>query len=268
MSENTSYSLAVTQNLDEILQRLLKAPGMVWSDDRFTLTRALADEDLVEISETTERLAITTNEVDGCGNWILGNVAYILREHGYDIENHLNKIPEARLVAASRTYEVFRDKRYKIPFTHHKEIACCANLKEEHRHIIASFAERKQISQKELRKVLRYAREAAKSADPILTDEALLNAINSETRVARAKTYAVFPSGNIRVIQEGFGDTSTESAICVFEGSIKRWLKGQLVAGGEGGSGLALVPSPEADPVRGEDDAPGDDQQADDSNDS
>ena len=94
-------------------------------------------------------------KIDDKSSWMLGSIIHELRNfHGeaFEVGQICNQTTMAynTIYTAEEVFKAFRDKRYALPFTSHKE-AYFAAISDEQRHLVLHKAETYELSSKHVR---------------------------------------------------------------------------------------------------------------------
>lgn len=156
------------------LADLLTNPCLAFQDGAFILTDIPDDEDLIKILRGMLTIDRSSDAAKNMSRWIIGNIAYILMAAGVDAENHLGELDIAynTWVTSRTTFAFFIEKRYKMLFSHHKEIAYAADLSAEQRHSIAAYCEKAGLPLTVLRKIIRAMQADVRMKKDVLTPQA------------------------------------------------------------------------------------------------
>ena len=112
-------------------------------------------EDSTNAVIATLSLKESAGKLDNYSTWMLGNLVDVLEQyHGeeFDISQVMENTGRAynTLVTAVGVYRAFRNRRYNLPFTAHKEVFYC-RIDDEDKHFVLGIAEKLQLGTKTIR---------------------------------------------------------------------------------------------------------------------
>lgn len=224
---------------------------ILWTD------RIENGETLENIAELAAKVFTSTDSVGNTGRWILGNIAHELGKGGYSMEDLLTGTELAyNTIITSRTvFRFFSDQRYRMPFSHHKEICYAKDIPVTQKHQIAKYAADNGLALTSVRQIIKGMQaqlrdvppatiltavdEAADEIPGVDTPEELYAATKDIDPEPEPAQFCVVSRGNCQLVSDRPSREEMEEADAVYE--IRRILKARAGGGGpaEGAAGEA-----------------------------
>ena len=138
------------------LARLLENPNLIFEQDfKFDPNIKPTEEQIKEIIEATAGVAAGGTSAYNISMWVLGNIAALVEN--YDVDwSHVLEQSHANLStinAARRTFQYFSQKRYKVSFAHHREVAHMRDMTDETKHQLMQLIEDETLSITQMRNI-------------------------------------------------------------------------------------------------------------------
>lgn len=232
-----SKSPGAIGRINDQLGELLVDEALEFNQGVFTAARALEEADANRIINQTIGLYIDSEGVGNMGRWVLGNIAVILEEQGHCISNLIEPTQLAynTIAKSARTFREFQERRFKLPFAHHSEIAYAKDLPKEAKYAVLEVAEENQLpvaKTKRIAKILQEKIRAAETAEEIdwkAEAAAAHDQANTETNEPAQPKYGLFGRNGLQILHRKPTQEEVAEADQVFK--ISSHLKGDTAEG-------------------------------------
>jgi len=153
-----------TRRVEENLFNLVGNDKLIFESGVFRLTGTINQAEAREIVKYAVNMLNDSESISNMARWVIGNIATILEEAGFSLGDFVEatEMNYNTVACSARTFREFRNKRYRLSFAHHKEIAYQAELTEEGKHAILQLCEEQGIPVLKARKIAKGVREKMK----------------------------------------------------------------------------------------------------------
>lgn len=246
--EAVRAALAATKQVPAIINEMGEALAAVAADPLIEMRQGCLEwvdgeynfenEPAKALFRNALKYASSSEKMGNAGRWLLGNIACLMEEAGFDISELIEASDLAynTVITSMTTFKFFRHKRYpKLPFSHHKEIAYGADLSVDQKHAIAAYAEEQQLSLVAVRGLIKLTQQQVRDNAEDLGFEPeppeVLHA-KLELNPATIRRFVVITGTGSRIVDRAPAGAEMEEALEVYE--IRRIIKPRAFDGGAG----------------------------------
>lgn len=266
--------------LSELAQEASKAPGAIGrikdrlgdllSDDAiqfeggvFSPTKEFTKEDAERIITAVVNLNNDSDAIHNMGRWILGNIGSILEDQGFSIGDMIEptQLAYSTIAKSIYTFREFKERRFKLPFAHHSEIAYTKDIPKEGKYAILEAAEKEglplMLTRKIAKEVIKASAENPEDKDwEVMVEHAKRKALEDKNE-ARTSAYGIVGAEGLQIVHRTPTPEEMEQAIEVFK--IGKFLKERSYDGAgegavEGDDEPVEADTPDGGAAHGEDD--------------
>lgn len=213
------------RNMSTGLADIVADPNLEFKEGTFHWVGDANPTRIQEVMEKGVRFFSSSDSAGNMGRWILGNLAAIAEEQMGEDWLHLfdgTELAYNTIVTSKTTFQFFKDKRYQMPFSHHKEIAYAKDLSDAQKHLLAAYVADSGLTLTTARGIMRLMQDQIKTGQTVEAPADLHEKIDTTPRAGK-QFLIIENGGDRRVSDRAPAGAEVEEAEGIYE--IRRIIK-------------------------------------------